>query len=241
MTKVATIIQARMGSNRLPGKVLEHVAGEPVLHWVVLRASRATAHGELVVATSDLSRDDPIADWCAAAGIPCFRASENDVLDRYYQASQWIGADVIVRVTADCPLLDPAIVDDMVEVHVRESADYVTMEGLPRGIAQETLSREALTTSWREARASAEREHVIPYVVDRPERFKVLALPAPPDLNLPAWRITLDDEDDLRLLRSLADIMDEELFNLATGEIIDLIRQDPALIRLACRVGGSGD
>jgi spore coat polysaccharide biosynthesis protein SpsF len=220
MTKVATIIQARMGSSRLPGKVLEHVAGEPVLHWVALRASQATAHGELVVATSDLSRDDRIADWCAGAGIPCFRGSENDVLDRYYEASRWIGADVIVRVTADCPLLDPGIVDDMIEVHVRESADYVT-------------------TSWREARAPAEREHVITYVVDRPERFKVLALPAPADLNLPAWRITLDDEDDLRLLRSLADIMQEELFNLATRDIIELIRQDPALIRLACRPGGS--
>jgi spore coat polysaccharide biosynthesis protein SpsF len=239
MSTIATIVQARMGSSRLPGKVLETIDGEPVLHWVLERASRATRHGQLLVATSDLERDDPIADWCRAAGVECFRGNERDVLDRYREASRLIGADVVVRVTADCPLLDPWFLDSVIEAHLRLTADYVTIAGLPQGLAQETISGDALEASWRDATDRDDREHVITYAAARPERFKVVVLPAPDELRLPGWRITLDADDDLTMLRRLVEVSSGTVFGLPAGEIVELIRGDPQLAALATRTGGS--
>jgi spore coat polysaccharide biosynthesis protein SpsF (cytidylyltransferase family) len=239
MSTVATIVQARMGSSRLPGKVLETVAGEPVLHWVLERASRARHHGRLLVATSDLGGDDPVAEWCRAAGVECVRGSERDVLDRYHAASRLLGADVVVRVTADCPLLDPWFLDETIEAHLRLAADYVTIAGLPQGLAQETISREALEVSWRDATDPDDREHVITYAASHPELFEVVVLEAPSELCLPAWRITLDEDEDLRLLRRLGEISSGTVFELPGGEIIELIRGDPQLTALVTRTGGS--
>jgi spore coat polysaccharide biosynthesis protein SpsF (cytidylyltransferase family) len=238
MSTVATIVQARMGSARLPGKVLATVGGEPVLHWVLARTSRVRRHGRLIVATSDLEQDDRIAAWCADAGVDCIRGSERDVLDRYRQAARLAGADIVVRVTADCPLLDPWLLDSVIETHMREGADYVTIDGLPRGLAQETLSRDALEASWLDATDPGDREHVITYAAGRPGRFKVVILPPPAGLELPDWRITLDDDHDLRMLRRLAEITDRGVFGLRADEIVELVRNDPQLAALATRSDG---
>lgn len=233
--RLATLIQARMGSTRLPGKVMERVADEPVLHWVLHRAAMATHAGELLVVTSELSRDDPVADWCRAGEVACFRGSERDVLDRYYRATCLIEAEIVLRVTADCPLLDPWISDQIVETHLLRSADYVSMEGTPRGIAQETLSRAALEASWLEAGAPGDREHVITYVAERAERFEVILLQAPDEIRRPSWRITLDDSHDLRLLRLLASATAGEVFQMSSAEVIEVIESDPTLLGLASR------
>jgi len=233
--RVLTIIQARMGSTRLPGKVARRVGGRTVLAWVVYRTRLARLAGEIVVATSELPRDDAVEAMCSEIGVPCFRGSELDVLDRFYQAARSRDADTVVRVTADCPLLDPALLDTIVETHVRERADYVSVEGAPLGVAQESLSATALEQSWRQAKLPDEREHVILYVTERPDEFKVLLLPAPPPLNLPSWRFTIDTERDVELLDGLFETTKGRLFDLAEAEIVDAVARSPRLLALATR------
>ena len=151
MGKVVAIVQARMGSTRLPGKVLMDISGWSMLWHVVNRVRQAKWVDKVVVATSGSVSDDPVATLCEQEGIPCFRGSEDDVLDRYYQAAKWIGANVIVRITADCPLIDPYVVDDVVKHYVDGDYDYVSNTApptFPDGLDIEVFSFEALERAW---------------------------------------------------------------------------------------------
>lgn len=202
---VVTIIQARMGSTRLPGKVLLPLGADTVLGHVVRRVRSARRSGLVIVATSDSSRDDAVAAECNRIGVPCFRGSETDVLDRYYAcARECGGAEVIVRVTADCPLVDPEMLDATVDRHVSRNADYVLFTDLPVGTAAETLSMEALEFSWQNATAPGDREHVVTYIQGVQAPYKVLMIFAPdPELRRPDIRLTLDTAADYRYLCSL--------------------------------------
>jgi spore coat polysaccharide biosynthesis protein SpsF len=233
--KLVTIIQARTGSTRLPGKVLAEVGGSSVLSWVVHRVRRSEHHGTIVVATSKLDRDDAVAVECARVGVPCFRGSEGDVLDRYYRAMKAFEAEIVVRVTADCPLLDAALFDLTVDSHVRGAADYVTVEGVPEGLPAETISHAALRRAWREATAAYDREHVTPYVFTRPDEFDVVMLQPPPALARSDWRLTLDDEHDLALLRALHDATGGTAIELGADELVEIVAADPHLLELATR------
>lgn len=233
--KVVTIIQARTGSTRLPAKVLAEVGGRSVLSWVVHRVQRSKRHGTILVATSDLERDDSVAAECSRAGVPCFRGSETDVLDRFYRAMEAFDAEIVVRVTADCPLLDAALFDITVDTYVREGADYVTVEGVPEGLPSETISRSALGRAWREAALPYEREHVTPYVFNHPHEFSVVLLQPPPALALPDWRLTLDDAHDLTLLRALHDVTGGAAFDLTAEQLVEIVAGDPHLLELATR------
>tara|TARA_B100001964_G_scaffold244307_1_gene325248 strand:- start:10647 stop:11381 length:735 start_codon:yes stop_codon:yes gene_type:complete len=165
--RVVAVIQARMASSRLPGKVLADLAGSPMLWHVVSRVRRAKLIDKVVVATSDRESDDPTAVFCEKESISCFRGSEEDVLDRYYRAAKWNGADVIVRVTADCPLIDPVVVDKVIDCFLSGEYDLVTnnlRHTFPVGLDTEVFSLAALERAWVEARDSADREHVSPYL-----------------------------------------------------------------------------
>jgi spore coat polysaccharide biosynthesis protein SpsF (cytidylyltransferase family) len=233
LSPIVTIVQARMGSTRLPGKVLRTVGQRPVLHWVIHRIRRTRRFGMVVVATSTLAQDDPIERWCSAEGVPCFRGSESDVLDRYYQCSQVYPATIIMRVTADCPLLDPPMFDVVLDTHLATGADYVSVQRMPKGTAQESLSVAALTEAWHRATLPEEREHVIFYITNRPEHFAVVLLDPPDDLDQPDCRLTLDNADDLVLLNRLFQVTDGELFDLDVVALLPIIRGDPDLRRLA--------
>jgi spore coat polysaccharide biosynthesis protein SpsF len=233
MSSVVTIVQARMGSSRLPGKVLRPLGGQPALLRVLQRVWRSRFHGEAIVATSDLPQDDPIAAWCKLERVPCFRGSERDVLDRYYKCALMMGAEIVVRVTADCPLLDPQLLDCLIATHREEQADYVFCQGMPAGIGQETLSFSALERSWLEATQPEEREHVIYYVTEHPDLFRVLILDPPAELALPDWRLTLDTEADYRLFSQLFCLTDGEVMHMSAREIIELVRQCPSLLEIA--------
>jgi len=232
---VVTIIQARLGSSRLPGKVLMTVGGRSILEWVVHRVRLAGIPGVVLVATSDHPRDDPIEAVCGSVGVPCFRGSEADVLDRYYRAARTRDAEIVVRVTADCPLLDPALLAELVEVHRSEGADYVTVAVSVRGIAQETLSMNALERSWESARLPAEREHVILYLLEHPDEFKVVMLPPPAELDRPGWRLTIDTAEDLELLEGLFETAASPLFDLGAPEIVAIVAGSERLRALATR------
>lgn len=196
--KVVGIIQARMGSSRLPGKVLLELAGEAMLGRVVRRLRRAKRLDEVVVATTVESRDTALEVFCREHGIPCFRGSENDVLDRYYGAAQAHDAGVIVRITADCPFIEPEIVDRVVAELDTSSVDYVSNIGVPRtfprGLDTEVMPWRTLERAWREDTNPAWREHVTQYIHKRPELFQVRNVCHEKDLSHLRW--TVDTPED---------------------------------------------
>ena len=200
---IGAVVQARMGSTRLPGKVLMPAAGKPLLAHLLERLGRARTLETVIVATSDDARDDPVAAVSSSLGVPVFRGSERDVLDRYYQAARGAGIDVVVRITADCPLVDPAIVDAMVQYALdhRGEFDLVTNRRpltFPDGLDLDVIPIDALADAWRQAREPMQREHVIPWFWDVGRRVHNLEHPA----NLYAeHRWTLDYAEDYALIR----------------------------------------
>lgn len=202
---VVCISQARMGSTRLPGKIMLPALGRPLLHWHLTRLSRARLVDRLVVATTVEAQDDPIVDFCDEAGVAVFRGSESDVLSRYAGAAASFGAATIVRVTSDCPLIDPALIDQAIAAYgaARPAADYLSIDvsDLPRGLDAEVFSRAALVAADREAREPAEREHVTPFLYRRPERFRCASLGLGQGLGGMRWCV--DEAGDYELVRRI--------------------------------------
>lgn len=204
------IIQARMGSTRLPGKVLTDLAGRPMLEHVVRRVTGARGVDAVCVATTELARDDAVARLGERCGAEVFRGSEDDVLGRYAQAARRLDARLVIRVTADCPLYDPDLLAEMLAARARLVAatgpvDYYSNCGVrtyPRGLDTEILPAEVLAAADREATLPVEREHVTPFVRNRPERFR-LEDHLNPDGDWSAWRWTVDEPEDLELARRI--------------------------------------
>jgi spore coat polysaccharide biosynthesis protein SpsF len=227
--KTVAIIQARMGSTRLPGKVLLDLAGEPMLARVVTRVQRAGTLDQVCVATSVGAQDDPIVSLCADLGVDCFRGPEDDVLDRYLQAANWAAADVVVRITSDCPLIDPEVIDQVVDGFWRESPDYAsnTLERCwPRGLDTEAFSMNALETAGREAREPYERAHVTPFFYRNPERFRLLPISGPFALGDHRW--TVDEIDDLEMVREVYAAFDDGA-STDWRSILDLLKTRPEI------------
>jgi len=178
---ITAIIQARMGSTRLPGKVLKDLEGQTMLSRVVNRTCRASLLDEVIVATTVKPADNLIMTECEKLGIPVFRGDEEDVLDRYYKAAQSYQADPIVRITSDCPLIDPEIINLVIENFLaHEDLDYASNtlppRTFPRGLDVEVMTFDALEQAWRGDKNPAWREHVTPYIYRHPEKFKLKAV-----------------------------------------------------------------
>lgn len=192
-----------MGSSRLPGKVLAPIAGRPMLQFMLERlATLNLAH--LVVATSVEARDDPVADVAATAGASVVRGSEHDVLDRFRAALAAYPAATVVRLTGDCPLIDPSVVAAAIALHHERDVDYtsnVLPRTFPKGLDVEVVRSDALLTAASEAVDPPEREHVTPFIYRRPERFRLANLWCPEDLGDERW--TVDTVDDLEVLRNM--------------------------------------
>ena len=234
--RTVAIIQARMGSSRLPGKVLLDIAGEPMLARVVARARRAQAVDEVLVATTGDPADDPIAAFCQERGIACFRGSVFDVLDRFYGAAKAVQADVIVRITADCPVIDPEVIDRVVESFHAEGADFAcnrlpppAHRTYPIGLDTEVCAFSGLERAWKEATLPFEREHVMPYFYDEPGRFKVVVVDHDPDYGALRW--TVDTAEDLTLLREIFARFDGR-DDFSWREVLALVEREPELARI---------
>jgi spore coat polysaccharide biosynthesis protein SpsF len=202
--KVVTIIQARMGSARLPGKVLMDLGGRSVLARVVRRSMRAKSVTKTIVATTLESADDAIAAECQRLGVSCFRGLEDNVLDRYYYAALNHAADVIVRVTSDNPLVDPDLIDDTIETIFRAGADYANNRSprtYPQGLDVEAFTFAALQKAWHEATRAYEQEHVTPYFYEHPAKFHCTSIKGQFDYSHYRW--TLDTHEDLQLIREI--------------------------------------
>jgi spore coat polysaccharide biosynthesis protein SpsF len=229
--KVVSIIQARMSSTRLPGKVLMPLAGRPVLNHVIDRVRACKTIDELVVATSTDPSDDAIEAWCHTAAVPCYRGSLHDVLDRYYQAGLLYDADAVVRVTADCPALDPTIVDEVVQGFVGGGYEFYGLAGeFPDGLDCTVFAFSALARAWREARLPSEREHVGPYIENHPELFKSGGLKKFKGLSHHRW--TLDEPRDYEFLQAVFHRLHREDNPFLALELLELLDKQPELLRL---------
>ncbi|WP_077624239.1 cytidylyltransferase domain-containing protein [Sediminibacillus massiliensis] len=228
--KVAAIIQARMGSTRLPGKVLKQVLGKALLTYEIERVQRARDIDQLLVATTKESADDAIVSLCKSINVPCFRGSEADVLERYYLAAVREKADVIVRLTADCPLIDPAQIDKVTETffHHDYPLQYVSNtlnRTLPRGMDTEVFSLQALTEAYQNASLQSEREHVTRYMVSHPEIFHLRNVSN--SINYSKHRWTVDTAEDFKLVRKIIENLYPAKPHFTMEDIIQLLEQKP--------------
>jgi spore coat polysaccharide biosynthesis protein SpsF len=237
--RVEAFVQARMGSTRLPGKVLMTVLGRPLLDYLNERLGQSEQIDDFAVLTTDLPIDDPIESFCHDKKIRCFRGSENDVLDRYTQAALQWKPDGIVRVTADCPLIDPEIVDEVVgRFKARYPAiDYVsnTLERtFPRGLDVEVVSFPALEKCDLGARKPEEREHVTPYLYRNPKKFRLENVSSTPSWAFHRW--TVDTQEDFALVSRIIEALYPTNPHFRLQDVLTLLSQHPDWVLLNAHV-----
>lgn len=241
---LVAIIQARMGSSRLPGKVLRDIGGKPMLYRVVVRSRRAQTIGRVVVATTRDESDDPVAAYCRAQGFPVYRGDLHDVLDRYYQAARLFNAHTVVRLTGDCPLIDPHEIDRTVRAFEESGVDFAAnrlpppwTRTTPIGMDTEVVRFSALEKAWRLADQKHQREHVMPFFYEETGRFKVLLVDHDPDLG--HLRLTVDTPEDLALVRKVYEFFgNTDHFSLR--EIIALLNRHPGWLKINAGVPHKG-
>ncbi len=207
--KIVAIIQARMGSTRLPGKVLRSLGGCTVLERIARSAGAAPALDSVCIATSEAAQDDAVAQCAAELGVACFRGSEDDVLARFHGAAAAVAADAVVRITADCPLFDGALLEVMLQRFIQLNSPAITVDYLsntlrrtyPRGLDAEIFTRQALDLAVLEAQTTFQREHVTPYFYQTPERIRLHSFEAAVDHSQNRW--TLDTPEDWEFVEAL--------------------------------------
>ncbi len=232
MRGVVAVIQARLGSTRLPGKVLADLAGRSLLAHVVERARAAAAPERVLVATSTRPEDEAVAAEALRCGAQVFRGSELDVLERFAGAAAAADAAHVVRLTADCPLLDPALLDEVVRAHLAQGADYTSnglQPGYPRGLDVEVCTRAALEQAAAEAAAPHERAHVTAFIYARPERFRLHSVRCDGDHSALRW--TVDTPEDLAFVRAVHARLGPRP---PTGwrAVLELLAREPALAEI---------
>ncbi|MCX9085017.1 MAG: glycosyltransferase family protein [Candidatus Methanoperedens sp.] len=230
MKKVVAIIQARMGSTRLPGKVVKEIAGKPMLYHVINRVKHSKELNDIVIATTNLKEDSQILDLASELGVKSYAGSENDVLDRYYRSAIISKAEVIVRITADCPLVDPNVIDKVVRYYLINDFDYVGTSIIPTypdGIDVEVFSFTALEKAWSESKLSSEREHVTPYIWKNLNIFRIGNLKNDEDISYMRWSV--DEQRDLEFVRKIYNNLykKDEMFYIE--DILNLLKKNPEL------------
>lgn len=230
--KIVAMIQARTSSTRLPGKVLREIEDKTMLARVVERVQRAKKIDELLVATTDRAADDAILEECKRLAVKVSRGDQDDVLDRYYRAAQLAKAEVIVRITSDCPLIDPAVIDKTVDAFVEAKPDYASNaleRTYPRGLDTEVFSFTALSRAWQEAHKPYERSHVTPYIYEHPEKFKLLSVTGQADFSSHRW--TVDTTEDLEFVRAIYARFKENP-EFSGRDVLDLLEREPELAEI---------
>lgn len=237
--RVEAFIQARMGSTRLPGKVLKKVLGKPLLEFLIERLHDAKKIDDIVILTTNEPVDDSIVSFCEERNIACLRGSTEDVLDRYYQAAVLRKPDAIVRITADCPLIDPEIVDEVTETFSREypKIDYASNtfnRTFPRGLDVEIFSFESLEKAFYRAIYPEEREHVTVYLYRHPELFRLKHIVHTPSLGYHRW--TVDTAEDFTLIRLILEHLYPTHPQFRLNDILNLLFHYPQWIQLNAHI-----
>jgi len=236
--KTLAILQARVSSSRLPGKVLLPILGEPTLFRQIERIRRATRIEQLVVATSTDPSDDILASECLTRGIGCFRGSLDDVLDRFYRAAVSFRPANIVRLTGDCPLADPELIDRVIEFHLQGGYDFVSNAiepTFPDGLDSAVFRFELLEQAWQEARLPSEREHVTPFMRHHPERYKIGSYKGSPDRSYMRW--TVDEPADFAFVCAIYERLYPAKADFGSEDIYRLLEDQPELLQLNGGIG----
>ena len=234
--KIVAIIQARVSSTRLPRKVLLPILGRPLLLHVVDRVRASRVCDAVVVATSTHSSDKAIATLCCEEAIPCFRGSLDDVLRRYRDSAEAHSTDAVVRITADCPFLDPAVVAKVVTAFREGDADYCSNTlhpTYPDGLDTEVFTMEALRRTDEEAHLPSEREHVTPYITYHPDRFRLRSVESSESHAGLRW--TVDEPQDLAFIQAVAEHLGR--FPLGMDELLALLRKHPTFGTINAGIG----
>lgn len=227
------LLQARTSSSRLPGKVLKPILGEPMLARHIERLRRATRIGQLLVATSTEASDDALATLCATLGVHCHRGSLNDVLDRFYQAALPYAPDHVIRLTGDCPLADPAVIDACIDFHLAGDYDYTTnalQPTFPDGLDVEVFRFRCLEEAWKEATLTSEREHVTPFIHQRPARYRIGHYKQARDLSWLRW--TVDQPEDFEVVERIYAALYPHNPAFTTDDILAFLGAHPEIARL---------
>jgi len=233
MGKVAVIVQARMDSTRLPGKTMMDIVGKPMLAHVVERLERVKAIQEIIVATSTRDSNETIIRFAVGYGVSIFVGSEEDVLDRYYKTAREYKAGVIVRITADCALIDPQVVENIVHYFLGNDYDYVSntlKRTFPDGLDVEVFSYSALEKAWKEARLASEREHVTPYIWKHPSRFELANVENEENYSQLRW--VVDKEEDLEFVRQVYEHLYEKCHIFHMKDVLELLHKYPDLEKI---------
>lgn len=237
---IECIVQARMGSSRLPGKTLMKLdSSRTTLDFVIEQLSFSKLINRVVIATTSLDEDNVIEEKARTLGIDCYRGSETDVLDRYYRCAKQFEMKSIVRITADCPIIDPTIVDKVIEQFHSGNYDYVTntiIRTYPVGTDVEIFSFQSLERSWHEAKLPSEREHVTPFLREKKSKFKIKNVENVENMSNLRW--TLDMNEDLILIRKIVSKMKKR--PILMNDVLDLFSKEPELISINEHIAKSG-
>lgn len=232
--KIVAIIQARMGSTRLPGKIMLNILGKPILWHVVNRVSKANLVDGLIVATTVNLEDNIIVEFCQNNDFLVFRGSEDDVLDRYYQCAKKYNIKDIVRITADCPLLDPYVIDRVINEYLLGNYDYASNYDYVSntytfldGFDVEVFSFNALKNAWGNAKLPSEREHVTPYI-KKNENFKKKTVY--PNKKYPSYRCSLDHPEDYEFIKRIYEGIGREMFYI--DDVVNYLREHQELLKI---------
>lgn len=242
MSKTVTIIQSRFASTRLPGKIFLPLAGAPLLVRMVERVRAAKLVGEVVVASTTDVVDDQVEELCRAHAIPCYRGHPTDLLDRHFQCAMSYGAQVVLKIPSDCPLIDPAVVDRVIEKFLASGADYVSNlhpPSYPDGQDVEVVAFDILKEAWARSTKDFEREHTTPYIWERPEQFRILnvAWETGRDLSM-SHRITIDYWEDYELIARVYERLYPRNACFGLQEIMQLLEQEPELLAINAKYAG---
>lgn len=227
------VLQARMSSTRLPGKVLLRTCGKPLLQHQIERVRRAKRLDVLVVATSTEASDDPLQALCERLGVPCHRGSLADVLDRFVGAARPFAPGWVVRLTGDCPLADPVVIDAVIEAGQAQGVDYASNAlhpTYPDGLDAECIRWDVLEQAWREARKPSEREHVTPFIHTQPERFALREVRHTPDLSHLRW--TVDEPADFVFVSQVFEHLHASKPAFGMEDVLAFERRHPEIARI---------
>lgn len=229
------IVQARMTSTRLPGKVLKTVLGKSLLEYQVERLQRVKLADQIVIATTTNNTDHPIVGLCDRLAVPYFCGPEEDVLARYYKAAQAYGADIVIRITSDCPLIDPEVIDEVIKYYINHlnQYDYVSnslKRTYPRGMDTEVFSFKVLEEAFQESTEQPDREHVTPFIYRHPERYRLANVAYFENQSNHRW--TVDTPEDFELIKRIIEAVypANKLFTLR--DMLDLLAHNPDWVKI---------
>ncbi|XPV76170.1 MAG: cytidylyltransferase domain-containing protein [Desulfovibrio sp.] len=232
---VVAVIQARMTSSRLPGKVLMPILGKPLLAYQLERLRRCKNIDKIVLATTTNTEDDPVAELAKHEKIDIFRGSEHDVLDRMYHAATAAKATTFVRLTGDCPLIDPLLIDTMVTLLDNPQIDYAhTAQSFAEGLSCEVCSMKLLEEAWNKAELASEREHVTLYIRNRPEKYSLFSYNNERDDS--GYRITVDEPEDFEVVKLIIEALYPKTSDFTFTEIRNFLLEHPEIVRMNSKI-----